>query len=268
MKLFARELGQGSPIVILHGLYGSSDSWFTVGRMLAKKYRVILVDLRNHGKSSFSPLHTYEAMSNDLLELFNRFNLSEARLVGHSMGGKVAMHFTYQNPTRVASLVVVDILPYNYFNQEQGVGEVKQHAKIISSLLVLNPEQAESRDELDKKLAKTLPNKALRRFLLKNVKRNDVGRFEWQLNVPVIGKSIEQLMGAVLPVGGAVPITVNTLFIKGQNSSYVFNEGISQLKQLFMNFEVKTIPNAGHWLHTENPEAMIKEMLQFWNFQS
>lgn len=266
MELFTRELGQGVPVVILHGLYGSSDNWLTVGRMLAEKYRVILVDLRNHGQSPFSQVHTYESMSNDLLELFNRFNLSEAMLVGHSMGGKVAMQFTYQNPTRVISLVVVDILPYNYINDEaKGYGEARQHAKIIAALLALKPELTESRGELDKKLAQTIPVKAVRQFLLKNVKRNSLGRFEWQLNVPAISENIELLMGAVLPVGGDVPIAVNTLFIKGQNSNYVFSEGVSKLGQLFSDFDVKTIPNAGHWLHAENPEAVITEMLQFWN---
>ncbi|MDY0201049.1 MAG: alpha/beta fold hydrolase [Bacteroidales bacterium] len=266
MELFARELGQGAPVVIMHGLYGSSDNWLTVGRMLAEKYRVILVDLRNHGQSPSSSVHTYQAMSNDLLELFNRLNLSEAMLVGHSMGGKVAMQFTYNNPTRVSSLVVADILPYNYINDEaKGYGEARQHAKIISALLALKPELAESRGELDKKLAQTIPSKAVRQFLLKNVKRNSMGRFEWQLNVPVIGENIELLMGAVLPVGGDAPITVKTLFIKGQNSNYVFSEGVSKLGQFFTNFDVKTIPNAGHWLHAENPEAVINEMLQFWN---
>lgn len=266
MRLFARELGHGNPVVILHGLYGSSDNWLTVGRVLAESYRVILVDLRNHGQSPFSSNHTYEAMSNDLLELFNRLNLQKAQLIGHSMGGKVAMQFTYQNPARVTSLVVVDILPYNYINnQVQGVGEARQHEKIISALLNLKPELANSRDELDKKLAQALSSKVLRQFLLKNVKRNDEGRFEWMLNISAVSQSLEHLMGSVLPVGGHLPLAVSTLFIKGQNSNYVFDEGIEQLSEFFANFEIKTIPNAGHWLHSENPDAMINEMMLFWN---
>lgn len=266
MKLFARELGQGTPIVVLHGLYGSSDNWLTVGRILAEKYRVILVDLRNHGQSPSSPVHSYEAMSNDLLELFNQFNLSEAILIGHSMGGKVAMQFTYQNPTRVTSLVVADILPISYIDkQAKGYGQAEQHAKIISALLSLNLELASTRDELDRKLAQSIPIKAVRQFLLKNVKRNSLGHFEWQLNVPAISQNIELLMGPVLPVGGEFPIAINTLFLKGQNSNYIFSEGLKQLEKLFLNFEVKAIPNAGHWLHAENPDAVINEMVRFWN---
>jgi pimeloyl-ACP methyl ester carboxylesterase len=135
MRLYYRELGKGEPLVILHGLYGSSDNWMSIGRELSSKYRVILVDQRNHGQSPHNNSHTYSDLALDLLELFDLLHLGEAIIVGHSMGGKVAMLFAAQYPDKVKALVVVDILPYSY-REENGFGNTQEHEhrKILAAL--------------------------------------------------------------------------------------------------------------------------------------
>jgi pimeloyl-ACP methyl ester carboxylesterase len=258
MKLFNKRLGNGEPLVILHGLYGSSDNWMSVGRVLSQQYSVFLVDQRNHGRSPHSPSHTYKDLTDDLLELFDDEKVSEAIVVGHSMGGKVAMQFAANNPSRVKGLIVIDILPSSYrgLNQE-GFGQENQHARILSSMLMLRLDLATSRDDLDSALSHQISHKPIRQFLLKSVKRNDEGKFVWQLNVEALSRNLDSLMGEVLPVGGSEPISVPTIFIKGALSNYVYPEGEEQLKRLFTNYSVKSIANAGHWVHAENPKDLL-----------
>lgn len=264
MELYSKELGHGSPIVILHGLYGSSDNWTSIGRELSKEYRVLLVDLRNHGRSPHNPSHTYQDMVSDLTELFNREGLEKPVIIGHSMGGKVAMHFASQNAVRVRGLVVADILPFSYSGVSDNLHvQEGQHAKILSSLLMLNTESASTREELDIALAHSIPSKAVRQFLLKNIKRNDSNRFQWQLNVAGLSQNLETILSAVLPIGGFERLSVPTLFLKGENSRYVYPEGEAQLASYFSDYSVVSIPNAGHWLHSENPKAFLEEVMAF-----
>ncbi|HNS29942.1 MAG TPA: alpha/beta fold hydrolase [Tenuifilaceae bacterium] len=159
MKLFYREMGEGSPLVILHGLYGSSDNWVTIGRELAKDFRVILVDQRNHGQSPHSTQHTYPSMVDDLTELIDCLGLERINLVGHSMGGKTAMLFAHRYPHRAKSLVVIDIAPTGYDSAKTAVGSGQRdlHSRIIAALSQLDLKVATSREQLDELLAISIP---------------------------------------------------------------------------------------------------------------
>lgn len=264
MELFFRELGEGFPVVILHGLYGSSDNWMSIGRELASSYRVMMIDQRNHGQSPHSPNHSYDDLASDLAEFFEQKRLNKAIVVGHSMGGKVAMQFASLHQQRVEALVVADILPWSYSNlANTNLGQEHQHAKILSALMMLQPEFVSTRDELDNSLVTSIPSRAVRQFLLKNIKRDKDGKFHWQLNVEALSNNLQLLMGAVLPAGSNISIEIPTLFLKGQMSNYVYPEGELMLADHFKNYSIVSIPNAGHWLHAENPKVFIAELSRF-----
>lgn len=262
MKLFYRELGEGSPLVILHGLYGSSDNWMSIGRELSKNYRVILVDQRNHGRSPHSSSHSYYDLAEDLLELFNHLNLQQSILIGHSMGGKTAMLFTALNPVMISKLVVADILPFSSASN-MNFDQLKMHRSILSSLLMLHPENATSREELDKALSISITDSAVRQFLMKSLKRNDRGTFSWVINVQSLSDNISELMDSVLPFDGFSKVDVPTLFIKGERSNYMHSKGMQDLKDFFTNYSVVEVANAGHWLHAENPSAFLNFLVSF-----
>ena len=268
MKLFFRQLGEGDPLIILHGLYGSSDNWMTVARHLSSNFKVVVVDQRNHGRSPHSPDHTYKLMVDDLDELLNDLKVDKATIIGHSMGGKAAMLFTALYQSRVNSLVVADILPTGYSDEELGFDQQKVHGKILSAMLMLNPEGYNSRDEIDKSLEKSIKDIAVRHFLLKNLKRNNLGTYSWILNVDALSRNLSGLMSEVLPFEGSSIIKTPTLFIKGQNSNYIHPQGEDELPKFFSNFDVVTVPSAGHWLHAENTEYFLRVLDEFFLKQS
>lgn len=262
MKLFYRELGEGDPLIILHGLYGSSDNWMSIGRELSSSFKVFLVDQRNHGRSPHSTSHTYADLANDLHELLGDLGITKARLIGHSMGGKTAMLFAALYPEKVESLIIVDILPFSSASNDN-FNQLLVHRNILSSLLMLHPESVSSREELDKALSKSISDFAVRQFLLKSLKRNDQGTFSWIINVQSLSDSIIDLMGPVLPIDKFTKIEVPTLFVKGERSNYMYNSGVSSLKDYFSNYDLVEVPNAGHWLHSENQEAFLNYLRSF-----
>jgi len=264
MELFYRELGSGEPLVILHGLYGSSDNWMSIGRLLSEKYRVILVDQRNHGQSPHSPNHSYADMVADLYELFIKLNLTDAILLGHSMGGKTAALFAYSNPHLLKGLVVADIIPFPISGSSHLDTElISMHRRIMSGLLSLNIESAKSRDDLDAALSVSVSNRMVRQFLLKSVKRNEDGSFVWMLNIEVLSQHMEKLMAPSLPQSVDKPIAVKTQLIKGEKSSYMSSEGMQEVDRYFSNYRLDVIGNAGHWLHAENPKGFIDALSSF-----
>ncbi len=259
MELFYRELGQGQPVVILHGLYGSSDNWMSIARELSKDYRVILVDQRNHGQSPHSMSHTYNDMAKDLKELLDKLAIERVSLLGHSMGGKTATLFTSQYPDMVYKLVVVDILPFAMdVNRHE-----QEHGKILSALLMLRPELASTRSELDAALAEHVKSKPIRQFLLKNLKRDKGGAYQWTLNVEAISYNLSHLMGAVFSADNKSTIDVPTLFVKGEMSGYIPKDSETLLEGMFSDYRISTVPNSGHWLHAENPNFFIDVVEKF-----
>jgi pimeloyl-ACP methyl ester carboxylesterase len=260
MKLFYRSIGTGEPIVILHGLYGSSDNWLTVGKAIALKNRIISLDQRNHGQSPHTASHNYALMSDDLDEFMKSENIQNPIIIGHSMGGKVAMRYCLEHPDKVKGLVVVDISPEEYTERKQSAtSHLEEHRKIVNALLAMPLDSLESRNDADTNLSLSIPQTRIRQFLLKNLKRNKDGAFYWALNLDAIQQNLFALMEGINSKG----YTYNgpTLFIKGSESDYITEESRNKIQNIFPNAQLRTIQDAGHWVHAEQTSKFV-ELLQ------
>jgi len=258
MQLHYRKLGEGRPLIILHGLFGSSDNWLTLGKKFAENsFSVYLVDARNHGRSPHSDEFSYESMSNDVFELITSIqstgvaNATATFLLGHSMGGKAAMLCALNHPGIISKFIVVDIAPKKYRDT---------NSEISKNLLSLKLNEINNRKEADEKLAEKIKDFATRQFLLKNLFRDEVGKFRWRLNLEVIHKNL-MLMNEETISGNTFEKPV--FFVRGAKSDYVKEDDITAIKKLFPNSEIKTAPNAGHWVHADNPEWLLNNSMQF-----
>lgn len=263
MKLFYREIGEGEPIVILHGLYGSSDNWMSVGRGLASSYRVILVDQRNHGQSPHSNSHSYNDLAIDLRELFTDLSIKNAVLMGHSMGGKAAMLFAIMNPEAVSKLIVVDISPVSYRDSVTFTSHEREHANIISALLSIDVNALSSRSQADELLSRTISDFRIRQFLLKNLKRDHNDRFTWALNLDALSHNLPMLMDSILADSFNGKIETPTLFVKGEKSPYIEIGHEQIIREIFTRVTIASIPNAGHWVHAEQPDLFFNAITRF-----
>lgn len=264
VELFCREYGKNDQqLVILHGLYGSSDNWITMARQLESNYHVFVPDLRNHGRSPHTATHTYESMVTDLHQFFTTHNIKNAYILGHSMGGKVAMLFTLFHPERVKKLIVADIAPRPY-SDTTNYGEITgNHVHIIEALNSLNLQEAQTRQNIDDQLSSHIKQPVLRQFLLKNIDRTKDGEFVWRLNLPLIRKSLEEVMDGFSLLPDNLSTTVPTIFIKGEMSPYVREEDLLTARKRFKGAELVTVPQAGHWLHAEQPDLFYKTISYF-----
>lgn len=260
MKLFYRESGKGEALIILHGLYGSSDNWVSIAKELESYFRVINVDQRNHGQSPHRSEHSYTLLTNDLLKLFEVLKLEKAILLGHSMGGKVAMQFTMEHPEKVSSLIVVDIAPWSH-DPLAHISE--EHQQIIEGLMSIPIDSLTSRVQADEILSERVKSLPIRQFLLKNLKREQDGSFGWKINLTAIASNLKNLMGSIEPSTHNHSYKVRTLFIKGEQSNYIPNDKEDDLKEIFTNSEIITIHDAGHWVHAEKPMEFLKAVLFF-----
>ena len=250
MQLNFRKSGSGPPLVILHGLFGSLDNWFSIAKELVDHYTLYLVDQRNHGDSPHGSEWNYGVMVEDLRELLDAEGLDSVYLMGHSMGGKTVMNFAVAYPERVRKLIVGDIAPRHY---------PIHHQVILEGLNALDLSQLQSRKEADDLLAPYIPELGIRQFLLKSLGR-DTNGFSWKVNLSVITQHIEEV-GKALEVGTV--FEGPTLFLGGANSSYIQEKDLSDMKRHFPNCTWVSIHNAGHWLHAEQPQAVVAEMRKF-----
>lgn len=271
MKLFYRKLGQGKPIFILHGLFGLSDNWNTVGKLLSDFFSVYLVDLRNHGNSPHSEEWTYPAMAHDVLELMQDENLQHIILLGHSLGGKVAMHLAAMHPEKVEKLIVADMAPKDYPGKQ---------FDFTRKLLSINIAEMKSRKEIEIELKKIIKDEATIQLLLKNVvwkeKRPATGNLQlaiqpagsnkdpeilsWKFNLNVINENQDKI-GSTFIIRENIPVPA--LFIRGERSNYILDSDVPQIKKYFPNSEIKTIAGAGHWVHADKPEAFSQAAREF-----
>lgn len=266
MKLFFRKFGEGAPIIILHGLYGSSDNWVTIGRALSEHFEVWLVDQRNHGKSPHSLEHSYQDMQEDLREFMDDQQIGKAILIGHSMGGKTVMQFAIENPDRVSHLIVLDIAPKSYLFSLDIESDTLNHKKIMESMLSVDFKGIEQRHELDDLLSKKIRSQRIRQFILKNVKRGDDKSFGWRLNIEALYSNLNEILDGVAITGQGLGEEItgfSVLFVKGGNSDYISIEDKERIQDLFPYAEFETINNAGHWLHAEQPEELLKVLKGF-----
>ncbi|QHT68133.1 alpha/beta fold hydrolase [Rhodocytophaga rosea] len=252
MQLYHKQVGEsGAPIIVLHGLFGSSDNWQAIGKALSEEYKVFMIDQRNHGRSPRSHEFTYEAMSEDLLEFIGQHNLIMPVIIGHSMGGKTAMKFAIQYPDLFSKLVVVDISPKYY---------PVHHGSILEGLKSINLQQLSSRQEADEQLARHEPHPTVRQFLLKNLHRTDQGTFDWRINLPVLDEQIENVGEAL---SDEKSIDNPTLFLNGERSDYIKAEDRTFIRKIFTKAEFITVRNAGHWVHAEKPDEFVSIVRQF-----
>jgi pimeloyl-ACP methyl ester carboxylesterase len=259
MKLKFQRLGHGFPLIILHGLYGSGDNWLTIARSLAGMCEIFLPDQRNHGGSPHSEEHNYQVLAQDLLEMMNDLELSKAVILGHSMGGKAAMWFAAENPSRVSRLIIADISPRGYPDDHSESSHSSMHVKLIESMMSVDFTQVAGLGDIDRQLEVRLHDKQLRQFLLKNIEKEPGGQFHWRLNLPVLMKNLDRLTSGleVFLTEGRIFDQYPVLFIRGEKSHYIGDEDLLMIRKLYPQAEIVTISNAGHWLHSEQPEAVI-----------
>ncbi len=236
-------MGEGEPVLVLHGVFGSADNWQTVGKELAKSHRVYLIDLRNHGLSPHDNAMNYWAMSDDIHELCQSENIHECRVIGHSMGGKVGMYFSCRFPGLVSQLVVVDIAPKYY---------VPHHQNIFKAFHSVDLGSISSRKEADDQVSAVIADFGIRQFILKNLQRTGEG-FSWKLNLEAIESSIDEL-GQGLPAD--LSFEKSTLFIRGTNSDYISGDDESLILDHFPKARIVDI-QAGHWVHAEKPMEVL-----------
>lgn len=252
MQLNYKVFGEGDPVLILHGMFGTLDNWQTIAKKLAKHFMVFIIDLRNHGRSPHSDEFNYAIMANDVREFMESNWIYEAYVVGHSMGGKVAMQLASENPDMVQKLVLVDIAPKVY---------VGNHQSIFEALFSLDLDQLESRKEADELLQEKIDSYGVRQFILKNLSINkETQGYEWKMNLPVIYAAYQEVLGK----GDlSTPFENPTLFIKGAQSDYILPEEFESYKEYFPNASLKTIEKAGHWVHAEQPKLFLEVLTNF-----
>jgi len=250
--LYSRIEGQGNPLLIIHGFLGMSDNWKTLGSQYANQgFQAHLLDLRNHGKSFHSNEFNYDVMSNDVLEYCNENKLEKVSIIGHSMGGKVAMLFATTHPERVDKLIVADIGPKYY---------KPHHDDILAGLKAIDFSTKPSRTEVEETLFPFIPDFGTRQFLMKNLYWISPGQLAFRFNLDAFITNIS-IIGTALPDDAIFENP--TLFIRGGNSNYILDNDILGIKKHFPNFQLVTIPNVGHWLHAENPQEFFKETISF-----
>lgn len=248
--LHSRIEGEGKPLLIIHGFMGTSDNWKTLsGQYAASGYQVHALDLRNHGKSFHSDVFTYEAMVNDVAEYCGNNNLQKVSIIGHSMGGKVAMFFAVKYPEMVDGIIIADIGPKYY---------APHHQDILAGLNAVNFSSKPGRAEVEAVLEQYISDFGTRQFLMKNLYWKEPGQLDWRFNLDVFNREIENI-GEALPEG--VEFDKPVLFLRGDRSNYIKDEDIAGIKMHFPQAEIKDIVNSGHWLHAENPADFLKETL-------
>lgn len=253
MELFYREKGAGYPVIILHGLWGSSDNWLRVAGLLADKYRVIIPDMRNHGQSPHDKLHDYDSMAGDIAELIKKLRLKvKPYVIGHSMGGKVAMTILLKNPEIIKKAIIIDIAPTWYMQDSSSI-----HPRLVDFMNTTMLSHFSSRNDIMVAITRKFDQEKCRQLLLKNVTKTEEG-FEWKINYKVIGKNLYKLFD--WPRSKCV-YQQDILFIKGQYSSYISDPAI--IKKIFPAAQLRTIPCSGHWIHTDQPERLAEVIREF-----
>jgi len=251
MNLFYRKYGKegNQPLIILHGLFGISDNWVTYGRRIAAEgFEVYIPDQRNHGHTPHSDVFNYIALTDDLFDFIDEHEIDNPIIMGHSMGGKVAMRFALENPQFVKRLVVVDITLKAY-------GPRVSHKKIIEAMQQVDLSGAKNRRDVETMLEKFIKEPRIRLFVLKNLYRTENNQFDWRINFEGIANNLDQMFDAIDTL---TKFEKPTLFIKGGASDYITLKDFPQIRYNFPNAEIVTIAGASHWVHVEAPEKFYQ----------
>ena len=252
-ELYYREAGnpEAKPLILLHGLFGSSANWMGITRRLAPHWHIIIPDLRNHGRSPHADTMSYPSMVDDVINLMDRLEISTASMIGHSMGGKLAMTLALNHGERVDKLVVADVAPVNYEHRFDA---------IFNGLQAIELSKLSDRQEADQILAEHFDNQELRQYLLQNLVKQSEG-WSWRFNLAGLKKEIETITGVPDMAGNSFPGEV--LFIYGGNSSYVKEEYLPVIRTLFPFARLRMLAGAGHWVYAEQPEQFSQAVTTF-----
>lgn len=258
MKLFYRKYGEGPPLIILHGLYGSSDNWASIAKRLSDTFTVYLPDQRNHGQSPHSDVHDYKSMRDDLFELASDLKLNKFYLSGHSMGGKTAIAFALKWPEMISGLLIADISPFN--NETSARSAYNQHKTILDAILSIDLSGIKTRNEVDLMLQQMIPSANIRGFILKNIERISGNEFGWKINAVSLRRNLDKIIegvdreSALANSVSGFPVT----FLRGEDSDYITGADYTDIKKVFPAAEIITVVNAGHWIHSDNPDEVVK----------
>lgn len=260
MKLFFRKYGEGPPLIILHGLYGSSDNWATIAKNLSDSFTVYLPDQRNHGQSPHSEIHDYESMSNDLFELAEDLKLKKFFLAGHSMGGKTAVSFALKYPEMLNGLLIADISPF--INEVRNQIAYNLHKSILEAMLFLDLAKVTRRDDAEENLKEKISDEKVRGFVLKNIQRNSANSFSWKINTRSLLSNLKNILKGI--DGKAFvyqPITgFPVIFLKGAESDYILPSDFGAILEIFPAAEFVVIEKSGHWIHADRPDEVIRNL--------
>lgn len=252
--LHSKIIGKGEPLLILHGFLGMLDNWNTLGgQYAAQGLEVHLIDQRNHGKSFWSEDFNYNYLAQDVYQYILHHRLSKTLVLGHSMGGKTAMMLACDHSDVVDKLIVADIGPKEY---------PPHHKDILEAINSLSPEHLTSRGAADEALATRIKDNGIRQFLLKNLYRQNKDQLAFRFNLPVLRNKNDEVGEAI---GASAVFHGPTLFLRGDRSEYISDKDLIDIQRHFPSAHLKTIANAGHWLHAENPEQFFDESMNFIN---
>ena len=260
--LHFKKTGQGQSLIILHGLYGSSDNWIPIIKVFEKYFTVYAVDFRNHGKSPHFDSHNYTDLTNDIYSFIKENNIVNPIILGHSMGGKVAMFLAKQYTKLISKLIVVDVSPLPYVTEDVMTPELFGHKRIIKGLLSVNLNLVKSYSEIKIQLGSYIKDEKTILFLLKNIERTKSKFFKWRLNINILEKEIFNILDGFdkdLPLN----IETQTLFLKGKESNYITEPDIEYIRNTFFNHNIVEISNSGHWIHAEQKDVFAQIILDY-----
>jgi pimeloyl-ACP methyl ester carboxylesterase len=263
MKLFYREFGSGLPLVILHGLYGSSDNWVSIAKQLSHNFRVILPDQRNHGLSPHNPDHSYQSLAGDLKELCISLSVDNFFLAGHSMGGKTALKYAELWPEDLMGLAVIDISPFRAETDNNPIADF--HLTVLNELCSLNVSALQSREEADIILSEKIKSARIRSFLLKNLTRDNNSGFRLKLNPENLRANISNIMDGI--ERDSTPDDIIRGFpikwLRAAESGYITESDIGLIEMHYPSAEVITIENSSHWIHAEQADRLVEILFEF-----
>lgn len=241
----------GTPLIILHGLFGSLDNWHTLAKRFSEEFETYTIDQRNHGKSPHTEDQSYKLMARDLRDFMDQQQIKKANLLGHSMGGKTVLQFAMDYPERIHSIIVADIGPKVY---------PPRHDEIIHALKSVDLSKVNRRKDAEEQLGQYIQNEGIKLFLLKNMNRNEDGSYSWKMNLPVLEKNYNKLSAAI-PMNHE--FQKPALFLRGEKSSYILNEDKDEIRKYFPQVQFITLKNAGHWLHADVPKVFGEVVMNF-----
>ena len=252
MNLHFKKYGSGKPLIILHGIFGISDNWVTFGKRIAELgFEVYILDQRNHGRSPHHYAFTYYALVDDLVEFIEQQGIEDPVILGHSMGGKVAMRYTLENPDDVSALIVVDTSMRTYVSHTH-------HRGLIDAMKSVDFSKISSRQEVAEIMSKQIDSKRIVQFLMKNLFWKEKHLLGWRINLEAIDLNMDAMYDGVFY---STIFIRPALFVRGGKSNYIIEEDIPAIKKNFNNMDLVSIPEGTHWVHADAPE-------EFYNYVS